>query len=392
MEYIKRLLEAPLRKHLARGKSILLLGPRQTGKSTLLSSVPSHLTRSFLLPPVRQRYERDPSLLVNEVGLLKEKTKKPLVLLDEIQRVPEMMDVVQHLIDQGVAQFILTGSSALKLRRGHSINLLPGRLVTLRLDPLVRKEYVLDDLEKILAYGALPGIATQEDDDDKEIDLRSYVENYLEEEVRAEALVRNVASFGRFLELAGLESGRLVSLRSISQEIGVSHTTIADYFQILVDCLVAERVDPITQSVTRKKLIRSSRYLIFDMGVRRLCGHEPVAVSPERLGELLEHFVGLELIRLTRCLAPGVSLHFWKDADGPEVDWVLTKGDHSLPIEVKWSSHPGPREARHLQLFLKEYPQAKQAYVVCRTPQPYRISPQVIALPWQQLETVLESF
>lgn len=398
MKYITRLLEPTLRKHLARGKSILLLGPRQTGKSTLLGSVPAHLTVSFLLPPVRQRYERDPSLLVNEVGLLKEKVKgkpgsgKPLVLLDEVQRVPEMMDVVQHLIDQGLAQFILTGSSARKLRRGHVVNLLPGRLVTLRLDPLVRKEFILDDLERLLAYGSLPGIVTQEGEDAKEIDLKSYVENYLEEEVRAEALVRNVASFGRFLELAGLESGRLVSFRSISQEIGVSHTTIADYFQILVDCLIAERVDPITKSATRKKLIHSSRYLIFDMGVRRLCGREPIPVSPERWGDLLEYFIGLELIRLTRCLVPEVSLHFWKDADGPEVDWVLTKGDRYLPIEVKWSRHPGTREARHLHIFLEEYPQTKQGYIICRTPQPYRISPRIIALPWQQMETVLDTF
>lgn len=180
---------------------------------------------------------------------LKENRQIPLVIIDEIQKVPPLLDVIQEIIDQKLAQFILTGSSARKLRREKTLNLLPGRLVSLRLDPLLHEELLDLGLEAMLTYGALPGIALQANNDDRETDLSSYVETYLEEEIRAEALVRNIGQFSRFLEYAGLESGSIVNYSALSQEIGVSHTTIASYFEILEDCLITERVDP--QSLCR---------------------------------------------------------------------------------------------------------------------------------------------
>ncbi|QQR81218.1 MAG: DUF4143 domain-containing protein [Deltaproteobacteria bacterium] len=189
--------------------------------------------------------------------------------------------------------------------------------------------------------------------------------------------------------MAGLESGKIVSFRGISQEIGVSHVTIASYFEILEDCLIAERVDPITQSATRKRLIKSSRYLIFDLGVRRLCAREGKELIPERLGDIFEQFVGLELIRLARISQERSKILFWRDADGPEVDWVVEREREYIPVEVKWTETPNVKDARHIQTFLSEYKQAKLGYIVCRCARPIQLTPNIKALPWNQLSQII---
>ena len=162
---------------------MLLLGPRQTGKTTLLERLKPDVLLNLLKPDVRQRYERAPQLLGAELDALSSRARgrRPLVALDEVQRVPELMDVVQDLADRRVAQFVLTGSSARKLRRGTGVNLLPGRLVPLRLDPLSLAERVPSAVQDALVYGSLPGIALDENDAAREQDLRAYVTLYLEE-------------------------------------------------------------------------------------------------------------------------------------------------------------------------------------------------------------------
>lgn len=391
MKYIPRHLEKGLSAQLKRGKSILLLGPRQTGKSTLLSRFFPDREISFLNAGVRQRYEKDPSVLSDEVKAIPTTSgrKKPLVVVDEVQKVPEIMDEVQALIDQEIAQFILTGSSARKLRRGRVVNLLPGRVITMRCDPFTYLEYGAD-LETLLVDGTLPGIVQVEKEGDRELELQSYVETYLEEEIRSEALVRNIGHFIRFLEYAGLESGKIINFHALSQEIGVNHTTIVNYFEILEDCLVAERIDPITKSRSRKKLTKSSRFLLFDLGVRRLCAGEGRKLGRERLGELFEQLVGLELIRYARLAAQRSKIRFWRDPDGPEIDWVIERDREWIPIEVKWTERPQERDIRHLQIFLSEYKEAKRGYVICRTPQPLQLAANIEAIPWQSLAKLLE--
>ena len=392
VEYYDRALINPLLEALSRGKNVLLLGPRQTGKTTLLSRVPNDLSLSFIQPALRQAYEKDTSLLEREIkGLPTRAGHRPRIILDEIQKVPEITDAVQDLIDRKVAQFILTGSSARKLRRNGATNLLPGRVLPFRLDPLSLEERRPGSIEEALMFGSLPGIIAQENDSFREQELDGYVTTYLEEEVRSEALVRNLAHFSRFLELAASESGRVVNLRKLSQEIGVAHTTIAAYHQILEDCLIAERVEPISESQTRRKLTRGERYLFFDMGVRRRAAQEGLAPPLERWGELFEHWVGLELIRAMRAKnPPHCSLRFWRDPDGPEVNWVVQRNKTFIPIETKWTSRPSPRDAHHLEIFLDEYPSSSHGYVLCRAPRPQALSPRVTALPWQDLPQILE--
>lgn len=391
MKYIPRHLEKGLTTQLQRGKSILLLGPRQTGKSTLLARFSPDREISFLNTSVRQRYEKDPSVLSAEVKAIPTAPgrEKPLVVVDEVQKVPAIMDEVQALIDQKIAQFILTGSSARKLRRGGVVNLLPGRVITMRLDPFTYREYETN-LEALLVDGTLPGIIQVEKESDRELELQSYVETYLEEEIRSEALVRNIGHFIRFLEYAGLESGKIINFHALSQEIGVNHTTIVNYFEILEDCLVAERVDPITKSRSRKKLTKSSRFLLFDLGVRRLCAGEGRKLGRDRLGELFEQFVGLELIRSARLAGKRSEIRFWRDPDGPEIDWVIEQDKEWFPIEVKWTERPQARDIRHLQIFLSEYKEAKRGYVICRTPHALQLATNIEAIPWQSLAKLLE--
>lgn len=392
MAYIFRKIEHSIRAALARGKSVLLLGARQTGKTTLIKRVSADLSISLIHADIRQRYEQRPSLLIGEIEALAEsKQTMPLVIIDEVQKVPEILDAVQDLIDRNIARFILTGSSARKLRMGAKVNLLPGRVVVLRLDPLTLPELAAETvtLENLLLYGSLPGIFTVDNGQNKEIDLHSYVTTYLEEEIRSEAVVRKVGLFSRFLALAASESGNVVNFRKLSQEIGVAHTTIAAYYQILEDCLIAEMINPLLQTKFRRRLIKTPKYLFFDLGVRRIRGGEGTTLPDEYLGKLFEQWVGLELVRMARLSQELVKIYFWRDANGPEVDWVIEKNGSWIPIEVKWTKLPTISDAKHLKAFKAEYENVKNAYIVCRTPTKVKLTEGIYALPWEALPEVL---
>jgi uncharacterized protein len=391
MKYIKRLLEDKIGHALGRNKSVLLLGARQTGKTTLINRFKHNLLVPFVQPDIRQRYEKSPHLLKGEVESLvaADTGKRPLVILDEVQKVPVILDVVQDLIDRGQANFILTGSSARKLRRGAHVNLIPGRIVALRMDPFSLQEVPTDDLHERLLYGSLPGIIAVSATQDKETDLESYVTTYLEEEIRSEAVVRNLGDFARFLELSASESGGIINLRKLSQEIGVSHTTIGAYYQILEDCLIAERIEPLTHSKTRKKLTKSEKYLFFDLGVRRLAAHEGARLPKETLGILFEQFIGLELLRNARTMGRAVKIRFWRDPDGPEVDWVIDEEGVYTPLEVKWTENPARTDIRHLEVFLSEYKSAKEGFLVCRVPRKTKLSDRISAIPWQSIGEIV---
>lgn len=384
-----RSIQPAVQAALHRGKSILLLGPRQTGKSTLIKGFAYDLLINFLLPSERIRFEKNPEMLLREIETVLSKKEGPLIILDEVQKVPALLDIVQFAIDEGKAQFILSGSSARKLRRGRNVNLLPGRVIYFHLDGLTHQENP-QDIESHLLFGSLPELATSlATKGEKESYLSSYVETYLEEEVRLEALVRDLGMFARFLELAALESGRLISYRGMSNELGPTHATISSYYEILQDCLIMERIDPITKSASRKKLTKSSRFLFFDLGVRRVAAGEGYKLSQQRLGELFEQYIGIELLRYTRLDPAHAKLRFWRDHEGPEVDWVIDREKEYIPVEVKWTEHPQERDIRHLKLFLEEYPEARQGYVVCRTPRRFKFAKNVTCIPWQELYSIM---
>ncbi len=389
---IHRLLENALLKYLGKGKSILLLGPRQTGKTTLINQLSFTRLISLANPQERLRYEKQPELLTAEMEALAAASagQRPLIVVDEIQKIPFLLDAIQDLIDRKIAQFVLTGSSARKLRKGTQVNLLPGRVIPLRLDPLLQSEIPTElcELNHLILDGCLPEIVLEKDAQMRETLLDAYVTIYLEEEIRAEARVRELGLFARFLELAASESGKIVNLSKLSQEIGVSHSTIAGYYQILEDCLIVERIEPITTSKVRKKLSRSQKYLFYDLGVRRVAAREGRRLSRDQLGHLFEQYVGLELIKLLRLSYPRFVLKYWRDPGGPEVDWVVETDSGYIPIEIKSTTAPGVQDAKYLQIFLNEYPQAKQAYIICQSPHPMKIASNITALPWQRLAEI----
>lgn len=394
MTYILRHLQQKIEKTLKRGKSILLLGPRQTGKTTMLHKLSIDRYISLANLETRIGYEQDLGRLAREVEALAGKCPhKPIIAIDEIQKIPILTDAVQDLIDRDKAQFILTGSSARKLRKTRTLNLLPGRIIPLHMDPLMIEELPFEkrNLEQLLLFGSLPEIALEDDSEIREENLQAYVSLFLDEEIRVEAMVRNVGQFAHFLHLAAAESGNSLNFDKISQDIGVSRTTISTYYQILEDCLIGERIDPLSQSETRKRLVKTSKYLMFDVGIRRVSAKLGTKLSSEMMGRLFEEFVGLELLRTLRYYSPRSHLKFWKDANGPEVDWVVEKPGEFLPIEVKFTDKPTLSHAKHLRLFMQEYP-AQKGYIICRIPYRQKFSSQVEAIPWQEIPQIMEEF
>jgi len=392
MQKFNRNITPAIQVALKRDKSVLLLGPRQVGKTTLLRELPCDLAISLARPALRQQYERNIESFSQEIEALATKlNRNPLVSVDEIQKVPELMDAAQDLIDRKIAQFVLTGSSARKLRT-QQLNWLPGRVVHFHLDPLsineLPKQY--KKIEEILIFGSLPAIVTESDNTFREQDLASYVVTYLEEEVRQEALVRKLGDFAKFLHLAASESGQLSNLNNIASDIGVAQTTIAAYYQILEDCLIIERIEPFSKKLSaRKRLVKSCKYLFFDLGVRRLAAEEGSKLPNTNMGHLFEQFIGLELLRLTRNRIPKITLNFWRDLEGREVDWILSQNDKILPIEVKWTDKPNISDLKHLTTFLDDY-NLKNGYVVCRCSKPRKLNDRITALPWEELETIIK--
>lgn len=397
---ISRSVGPRLQEAIAKGLSILLLGPRQTGKTTLLKVILGsfdHLSINLMEAGERLRYEKNPSLFSQEVRA----ARRRLVFIDEIQRVPDILDDVQVLIDSEKATFALTGSSARKLRR-KGVNLLPGRVINFRLDPLLSLEYdailKIDDergLKSILKHGELPRIVTLLAESEPGLArdlLRSYVTTYLEEEVRAEALVRNIGSFTRFLKLAAESSGRLVSLRSMAQDIGVNHATVSGHFQILEDCLIVERIGPLTPAGERGKFRKSPKFVFFDVGVRNAAAEVlgPADFTNEYWGGLFEQWVGLSLLRLMRARGMDGRLYYWRDYSGREIDWVIDLGGEWIPIEVKWGESFRADDLRHLEYFAKTFgDKVKRGYVVFTGPRDREISDKFLALSYRNFLPVI---
>ncbi len=177
----------------------------------------------------------------------------------------------------------------------------------------------------------------------------------------------------------------LINMEKISQDIGVKRNTIINYYQILLDCLMADRIEPITQSSSRQRLTKADKYLFFDLGVKRICTREGNQLSTNTLSNLFEQFVGMELLRYLRLFSLEGRLRYWRDHNGPEVDYVIDIHKRYIPIEVKWTTRPDANDCEHLNLFLQEYDCYDMAYIICRCKHKLKISDRLIALPWQEL-------
>ena len=402
-----RLLEGILQDEASQDNVRLLFGARQTGKSTLLQRVADASTRVFNLQERRTRLEmeRDPHVFTQ---ILEADSKdKMVVCVDEIQKVPALLDEVQYLYDTypGRFRFLLTGSSARKLKTS-SANLLPGRAHLFNLCPLILRErqgalesrvfpvkveplengFPEPALEDLLLFGSLPGV-TLESKETRVRTLESYVDLYLEEEIRREALVRNVGAFQQFLELAASESGCIINLTNISRESGVPVATLRTYYQVLEDTFVGYRI-PAYGAAGRKRVLTTPRFLFYDNGVRNAAARFSFSTDllKTQMGLLFENWVGQELLH--RCLYAGRAyrLSFWRTAHGAEVDYVLETPDETIPIEVKATESPTIGDASHLKRFLQTYSKkARRGFIVCRCREPRRLAENIEAIPWKSL-------
>jgi len=383
--YIRNL-EEPIRQVIRKGQSALILGPRQTGKTTLvkkcLTGLKNLMEYPLQNPEIRIEMERDPSAIIRQVQARTGKTL--IIFMDEAQKVPEVFDSIQYLIDEKKGSFIITGSSARKLRR-KGVNLLPGRVRTYRLDPLQWNEFGwLKDshtgmfripninsimgysFEKSLIFGSLPGIVSLSDDRERADLLKAYTQIYLEEEIRAEALSRKIGQFGRFLELAAQESGTNPNLTKLSLESGVSVPTIKEYYSILEDTLIVEKVEPYLKNA-RKRILTSPRYYFFDIGVRNALARMPMTESLINVdkGRLFEHAVILEIIRRIRAMNLNYKVRYWRTGAGAEVDCIIDTGATIIPVEIKSGSKVAFSSLRGLTSFIETYKDmVKQAYVI----------------------------
>jgi predicted AAA+ superfamily ATPase len=329
-------------RQLSKKHSFFLFGPRGTGKSTLLKerfNLDQCLWIDLLDAEVEDRFLRHPSEIHAIVKALPKEI--PFVVLDEIQKVPKLLDEVHRLIEEKTDKiFILTGSSARKLKHGGA-NLLAGRAFVYHLFTLscfeLKEQF---DLEKALHWGTLPKIFSLDGDLEKSAFLRAYADTYLKEEIWNEQVVRKLQPFRRFLEVAAQCNGDIINYANIARDVGVDDKTIKEYFSILEDTMIGFFLEPFHNSF-RKRLVEKPKFYFFDPGVVRSLSRRlsvPLTAKTSAYGRAFEHFVLLEIIRLASYFQPDFRFSFLGTSSGVEIDLVIERpGKPILCIEVKSS-------------------------------------------------------
>ncbi len=328
-------------------KNVLLLGPRQVGKSTLCRSMAPLRIVDLADEQVFLSHAKDAGLLRRELAAAQ---GMGLIVIDEVQRLPSMLNTVQSLVDDpcNPFRFILTGSSARKLKRGGA-NLLPGRIILEYMDPLTHAE-VKDsfDLPRALQTGMLPGIYLGGDEAISVLD--TYVEVYLREEIRTEALVRNMGHYARFLDMAAVLSGQWLNYSKISSETEIPKETIRRYTAVLEDTLLIFRLPPFAprRKITRR-VAQRDKFLFFDIGVRNaLLGIHRRPLTPDRKGPAFEQWLILQIIYLNRALRKGWDFSSYRTNAGAEVDLVVEREQDILGLEIKSGRNVSRTDGRGL--------------------------------------------
>ena len=363
-------------------RSFLLLGPRQTGKSTLVSSLKPDLTINLVHEATYLEFARNPRELEERLGALP-LAQRQTVFADEVQRLPSLLNTVQALLDASPSRyrFFLTGSSARKLRRGRA-NLLPGRIFTYQLGPIVSCEmdYKLDTTQA-LSHGTLPGILVEPDRYVKEKTLSSYAATYLKEEVQAEALTRNLEGFARFLSVCAEYAGRFLDLAKLAVDAQIARQSAVRYFEVLEDCLIVQRLAPFAKSA-RRRLVQHPRYYFFDPGVLNgLLGN--FKVSPDRIGNLFEHLIFTQIAHSALALDKRINVSSYRTEHGAEVDFIVTSNGETLAIESKASRNVGRSDLRGLDSFAEYYGKPHRSMVFYLGAERRKMG-RVEVLPWQE--------
>lgn len=329
-------------------RTFFLFGPRATGKTTWLRErLPDARWYNLLREQEMIRLVREPGLFAAEAGAL---PKASWVVIDEVQRLPALLNEVHDLVSRRQdLRFAITGSSSRKLKRGQA-NLLAGRAITRLFFPLVAAELGdLGPVDDLLAFGCLPQVRSEADRRTRIDLLEAYGTTYLAEEIRAEALVKSLAAFSRFLEVAALMNGQVTNVSSISRDAGVARPTVQGYFDVLVDTLIACWL-PAFRPRARVKELAHPKLYFFDTGVVRSLSRrlrEPLEAA-ER-GPLLETYVLHELRAYMNDSGCGGELSYWRTPSGSEVDFIWSRGGRHVAIEVKASERWRTEEGRSLR-------------------------------------------
>ncbi|MDR2358335.1 MAG: ATP-binding protein [Prevotellaceae bacterium] len=357
----------------AGNESVFLWGARQTGKSTLLKQLfPNALWFDLLLTSDYERLLKNPGLIREMVAA---DPSISLIVIDEIQRLPELLNEIHWLIANKNIRFIMSGSSPRKILRSGA-NLLGGRALRYELYPLTSSEIPGFDLLKALNNGLLP---KHYDTPNAKKLLSAYIGSYLRDEIAAEARLRNVAVFSRFLEIAALTNGEIIHYSNVAADTGVSVPTVKAYFQILEDTLLG-RYLPAFQKRPKRRIIMAPKFYLFDVGiVNTLLNRGRIEPGTELFGKSFEHFIYEEIYAHSRYSALNYPLAYWRTTSQLEIDFVL--GDHEAAIEVKSTSEAQTRHLKGLKAFAKEYP-VKKLVLVSNDPYP-RMVDNIWILPWQ---------
>ncbi|MDP3790569.1 MAG: AAA family ATPase [Candidatus Omnitrophota bacterium] len=375
MKNIKRILDIKL----PRRQSAFLWGARKTGKTTYLKErFPDSVVFDFLKSDLFLEISKHPSLL-RERLLAKEKSElRGPVILDEVQKVPQALDEVHWLIENTDLSFILCGSSARKLKRGHA-NLLGGRAWRYELFPLVSREIGKIDLLRALNHGLIPTHYLQNDEDCKK-SLKAYVQDYLREEVFAEGLTRNIPAFSRFFDAFGYSHGHITNYCNIARDCGVDSKTVKEYYRILEDTMLAVRIEPFKKRQSRKVITKASKYYMFDVGVSGYLTNRYLSEEKgEEFGKAFEHFMLMEILAYRSYVSKDFAINFWRTKTGLEVDFVLGSGE--VAVEIKGSARVDKKDTSGLDAFISEY-SPRRSIIACNEKDKRRHG-KIDVLPWE---------
>ena len=326
-------------------KSVILLGPRQVGKTSLCLSLKPSLTIQLADQEVYTKHLKDPGLIKRIIAAHPQAKQ---IFVDEIQRLPEMLNTIQSLIDSDKSlKFILTGSSARKLKHGKA-NLLPGRVFYENLNPLLYWELGEKfDLEKALRWGQLPEIYLEPYGPDL---LGAYVSGYLREEIQAEAATRDLASYARFLDLAANVSGQYINYSKLASDSEINKETIRRYFAILEETLLIERIPSYSKVEKGRRARQRDKFIFFDLGVRNsLCGFKSTSLSKEEYGSLFEQWLILQCHYYNKAYHKDWKIMTYRDESGVEVDLIIETSERFLVIEIKSGKQVSEKSFKHLK-------------------------------------------
>ncbi len=357
-------------------KSAFLWGPRQTGKSTYLRHrFPDSVVYDFLKTDLFLEISKRPALLREQVLAMNPKALEHPIILDEVQKVPTVLDEVHWLIENTGTTFVLCGSSARKLRRGN-VNLLGGRAWHYEMFPLTSRELNEIDLLRILNRGMVPSHYL---DDHYRKSLKAYTQDYLKEEIFDEGLVRNLPAFSRFFEAMGYSHGEMINFSNIARDCGVNSKTVKEYYQILVDTLVGKMIAPFKRRQDRHVITKTPKFYLFDVGIAGAIRKTAIPEEKgEAFGKAFEHFIFMEIVAYNGYKELDFDVEYWRTKSGQEVDFVLGRGD--VAIEVKGTSRVDNNELTGIKAFVDSY-SPRSALVVCNEKRERVVGP-VRILPW----------